>query len=467
MIMRNLAWQMHEHYGDGAATAAVLASAIVRRSMIMIEMGVDPLLIRGGLSHALPTAVRALEAQARQVGSRKEWNAVATSLTSDPKLGAVLGEIVEILGSSAAITIEEYPIPYLDREYLEGAYWRAHPATRAMIPEGQTEVVLDNPVVMLVDQEINGFEDVLGALELAARAGGKRSLLIVASRVSDKVLQAIALNQSRGTVSVIVAVPNSVGLALTANLSDLAILTGGCVLADVTGTPPRGAKAAHYGTARKAIITRESLTIVEGGGDPREIDERTAEVKAQLSRSSPTGTDREELKKRLARLNGGIAILKIGAHSRSELTNRRSEAEKAFRTLTGMVEEGVVPGGGVAFLECRRAISSARATCSLPGQEQGVEVLAAALAEPFLQLVRNHGSMHPALTLAKAERLGCDFGFDVVTGELVNVRERGIGDSVTVAKGALQSAVSAAIALLTTGVVILPADPKREFRPRP
>jgi len=467
MIMRNLAWQMHEQYGDGAAMASVLARAIGRQAMVMIQAGIDPVHIRGGLEYALPAALARLDALAEPAGSSRELSAVATSMTGDPELGAVLGEIVDILGSAASVTFEELPFPYLDREYVDGAYWRAYPASRSMLPEGQREVVLDKPVIMLVDQEINEIDDILGGLEFAARTDCTRVLLIVAPKISNQVLHAIALNQSRGTVSATVAVLTSTGLALTTDLTDMAVLTGGRVLADVRGTSPRFALADHFGAARRAIISRDSLTIVGGTGDPRAIDERTAEVKAQLSRSSPTGTDREELKKRLARLNCGTAILKIGARSRSELTNRRNEAEKAFRALTGMVEEGVVPGGGVALLECRPAVSSARAACSLPGQEHGVEVLAAALAEPFLQLVRNHGSMHPALALARAERLGCDFGFDVVSGELVNVRERGIVDSVTVAKGALQSAVSAAIALLTTGVVILPADSKREFRPRP
>jgi chaperonin GroEL len=467
MIMRNLAWTMHEQYGDGAATAAILARAIVRQAMIRIEAGVDPVHIRGGLEHALRAALAQLDAQAEPAGSGRQLGAVATSMTGDPELGAVLGEIVDILGPAAAITIEEYPIPYLDREYLEGAYWRAHPATRAMIPEGQAEIVLDYPVVMLIDQVINEVDDILGGLEFAAQADGKRVLVIVAPKISNQALHAIALNQSRGTVSATVAVLTSVGQAQTTDLTDMAILTGGCVLADVKGDSPRFAHAEHFGAARRAIITRDSLTFVGGRGNSIAIDERRAEIKRQLARSSPMGKDREDLQKRLARFNGGIAILKIGAHSGTELTNRRNGAEKAFRTLTGMVDQGVVPGGGAAFLNCQQPVYSTRATCSTRGEEHGVDVLAAALPEPFLQLVRNHGSIHPVLALAHAEMRGCGFGFDALTGELVDVRDQGILDSARVAKGALQSAVSAAISLLTTSVVILPADSKRETRPRP
>jgi chaperonin GroEL len=467
MIMRNLVWQMHEQYGDGGATAAVLAQAIVREAMLRIGAGIDPVLIRGGLEHALPATIAQLDAQAMPLSRGNELSAVAANMTGDPELGAVLGEIIDILGLAAAVTIEEYPVPFLDREYVEGAYWRAHPATRSMIPEGQHEVVLDNPLVMLVDQEICEIQDVLPALELAACADEKRPLLIVAPKVADKVLEAVALNQSRGTVAVIVAVINSLGFALTTDLNDMAILAGGCVLAANKGAPPRFAKMEHFGSARRSVVSRDSLTIVSGGGESIAIEERTNEIKRQLTNASLTGKEREDLRKRLSRFNGGIAILKIGAHSKTELANRRSEAEKAFRALSGMVEDGVVPGGGVAFLNCRRAVCATRTTVTIPGQEHGVDVLAAALGGPFLQLVRNHGAVHPALALADAEQLGCGFGFDVLSGELVDMRERGVLDSVRVAKGALPAAVSGAISLLTTSVVILPTESKREHRPKP
>jgi chaperonin GroEL len=465
MFLRNLSWRMHEQYGDGAATAAVLARAIVRESVKRIEAGVDPVLIRGGLELGLTAAIAELERQAVLVNGVKTLTAVATSMSADPELGGVLAEIVEILGPSAAISIEEYPISYLDREYVEGAYWRAHPASRSTIPEGQTELVLDDPLIMLVDQEIIEVEDILGALELAANVNSARKLLIVAPKVADQVLQAIALNQSRGTVTVAIAVLSSIGLDLTIDLTDMGILTGGCVLGDVKGASPRRVQSEQLGSARRAILNRDSLTIVAGGSDPMAIDERKAEAERQLARTSLTGKEREELQKRLARLNGGIAILKIGARTGMELTNRRGEAEKIFRALTGLVNEGVVPGGGVAFLQCINAVSSARYACSLPGQEHGVDVLVEALKAPFLQLVSNHSSKHPALALEDARQLGVGFGFDVLTGKHLNMLDEGIVDSLQVAKGALQSAVSAAIALLTTSVVILPAN--RELQAKP
>ncbi len=465
MMLRNLAWHMHEQYGDGAATAVVLARAIVRESIKRIEAGVDPVHIRGGLELGLSAAIHELDKLSEPAGDAKTLSAMATSMCGDPELGGVLAEIVDILGPSAAMSIEEYPIPYLDREYVEGAYWRAHPASRSMIPEGQTDVVLDDPLIMLVDQEITEFADVLGAFELAANTKVARKLLIVAPKVSEQVLQATALNQSRGAVSATFAALSTAGFALTIDLTDMGILTGGFVLSDVKGASPRKVRTEHLGSARRVILTRDSLTIVAGGGDPITIDERKAEAERQLAGASLTGKDRKELEERLARLNGGIAILKIGARMGTDLTHRRSEAEKAFRALTGIVKEGVVPGGGVAFLQCRDAVSSARKVSTVCGQEHGIDILVEALSAPFLQLVSNHLFVHPALALEDARQLGDGFGFNVLTGKHANMLEEGIINSVQVAKGALQSAVSAAISLITTEVVVL--TPNREYRANP
>ncbi|MFL5760692.1 MAG: TCP-1/cpn60 chaperonin family protein [Thermomicrobiales bacterium] len=467
MMLRNLAWRMHEQYGDGAATAAVLANAIVREAVKRIEAGVDPVHLRTGLEHGLGAALAELEGMAEPVKSMKDLSATATSMTGDLELGNVLGEIVDILGPAAAITIEEFSVPFLDREYVEGAYWRAHPAARGMIPEGRTEVMLERPLIMLADQDLDDVDDIQPALEIAARPDCKRPLLIVAPKVGDNVVQMIAVNQTRGVVNAVVAGLNSIGIELTTDLDDVALLTNGNVLAEMRGTSPRQLQPAQLGSARKAMLTRDSLTVVGGNGDPTLIAERAQELRNQLTRTAPVSKERDALQLRLARLNGGTAILKIGAHSRTELVQRRSEAEKAFRALTGMLDEGVVPGGGTAYLQCRDKVRAARETCALAGQEHGVDVLAASLTAPFAQLVRNHGSAHPALALADTESHSAGFGFDVLTGSIVNMREHGIIDSLHVTKGALQSAVSAAVALLTTNVVILPADDKREHRATP
>lgn len=461
MIGRHLAWQMHEQFGDGAATAAALARAMVREGVRRIEAGIDPALIRRGLDHALPAALAALETQAVPVTGQDALAAVATGITGDSELGAVLGEIVDVLGPAAALTIEELPVPYLDREYVEGAYWRAHPAARSMIPDGQREVVLDNPLIMVADQDLHDAADVGAALDLAARAAGRRPLLIVPAQIGERALTTVTLNHARGTVTAIVALMNVAASARTDDFEDLAALTGGALLADARGKPPRRPRLEDLGEARRAVVTRSSLTVAGAAGDRDAVAERCATLQRRASELSPRDDDWQRFQGRIARLSGGIAILKIGARTGTELTHRRAQAEKAFRILSGLLAGGVVPGGGVAYLTCAQAVSASRATCSVPGAEHGVDLLATALGAPFTQIVRNHGLYHPPLALAEARRRGGKHGLDVLTGEYVDMQERGILDSLAVARGALQTATSAAISLLTTGVVVLPADAKR------
>jgi chaperonin GroEL len=467
MIVRHLAWRMHGQFGDGAATAAVLSRAMVREAVGRIEAGVDPVSIRGGLEQALPVALTALAAQATPVDGQGALEGVATGITGDPDLGAVLGEIVDLLGSDAAITIEEFPVPYLDREYIAGAAWRAQPATRAMIPEGRPEIVLEHPLIMLVDQRLAEVDDVRPALELAAQAMQRRPLLVIAVTIDGQALATITANHARGTVNAIAAKLGSTGIAHTDDLGDIAALTGGSVFADVLGQPPRRVPRQELGSARKVVLSRDTLTIVGGDGDPAAVTDRAARLRRAMASLTPGTHEWKRLQGRIARLSGGCAILKLGALSGTELTHKRAQAEKALRVLTGMLEDGVVPGGGVAYLGCLPAVQSVRESCALPGHEHGIDVLLAALEAPFRQIARNYGLVHPALAREDVRRLGCGYGLDVLTGTYVDMRRQGILDSLCVMRGALELATSAAISVITTGVVVLPPAAKRERRVTP
>jgi chaperonin GroEL len=467
MILRHLAWRMHEQFGDGAATAAVLARAMVREAIGRVAAGVDPVSIRGGLEQALPAALTALAAQATPVDGQRTLEGVATGITGDPELGAVLGEIVDLLGSDAAITIEEFPTPYLDREYIAGATWRAHPATRAMIPEGRQEVVLENPLITLVDQRLAEVDDVRPALELAAQATQRRPLLIMAVKIDGQALATITANHARGTVHAIAAKLGATGLAQSDDLGDIAALTGGSVLADVLGRPPRRTQREDLGSARKVVLSRDTLTIVGGEGDPAAVSDRAARLRRAMANLTPGTPEWKRLPGRVARLSGGCAILKLGAQNGPQLTHKRAQAEKAFRVLTGMLGDGVVPGGGVAYLGCMPAVESVREGCTLPGHAHGVDVLLAALEAPFRQIAHNHGLVHPPLALEDVRRIGCNYGLDVLVGTYVDMRRAGILDSLRVMSGALELATSAATSVITTGVVVLPPAAKRERRVKP
>jgi chaperonin GroEL len=462
MILRELVQQMHERFGDGGATAAVLAGAMVREGVKRIEAGIDPVLLRDGMEHALCAATASLEAQAEPAEGEELLTAVATGVTGDGELGKVLGEIVDLLGPDAAITVEEFPVPYLDREYVEGAYWRAHPAARAMIPEGRTEVVLDDPLILLADQQMKAVEEVGPALEIAA--GERRPLLIVPAGIGDRALTTVLANHARGPVSALVSVLNTPVSALPDDLEDLAALIGGTILADVRGRPPRHARRTDLGAARKAIVRRDSLTIVGCLGDAAAVTERAAVVRRRSERLTPGELEWQRLRQRAARLSGGIAILKLGAHTQAELKDRRARAEQALRVLIGLLADGVVPGGGVAYLECAQTVRTLHDRCRESGQEHGFDVMLAALEAPFARIVRNHGRVHPPLALAEVRCRGRGYGLDVVRSEYVPMLEAGIVESLAVARGALQLATSAALTVLTTGVVVLPARAQRERR---
>jgi chaperonin GroEL len=363
--------------------------------------------------------------------------------------------------------IEELPVPYLDREYIAGAAWRAHPATRAMVPEGREEVVLENPLIMLVDQRLAEVDDVRLALELAAQSTQRRPLLIISVKIDDHALATMAANHARGTVNAIAAQLSSTGPAHTDDLGDIAALTGGSVLADVLGRPPCRTLREDLGSARKVVLSRDTLTIVGGIGDPTAVAERSSALRRRMASLAPGTVEWQRLRARVARLSGGSAILKLGAHSRTELAHTRSQAEKAFRVLTGMLDDGVVSGGGIAYLACLPAVESLRERCTLPGREHGVDVLLTALGAPFRQIACNHGLVHPALALEVVRRRGGDHGLDVLAGTYVDMRRHGILDSLRVTRGALELATSTAISVITTGVIVLPPAAKREHRAKP
>jgi chaperonin GroEL len=467
MILRHLSWQMHERFGDGAATAAVLSRAMVDAGAARIAAGVDPASIARGLDLGLPAALAALSDMSTPANDQAILEATAAGITGDPELAAVLGEIVDLLGPDAAMTIEELPMPYLDREYVTGASWRARPAARAMIPDGRQEIVLENALIMLVDQRLTEFDDVRPALELAMRAPGQRPLVIIPAKIDDRALATVIANQARGSMQVVAALISSSGAAHSDDLGDMAVLTGGSVLGDILGRPPSRLRCEDLGSARRIAISRGSITIVEGAGESASISERSSLLRRRMAGLAPSAEEWKRLQSRVARLGGGNAILKIGAHSKPELAHRRQQAEKAFRVLTGMLADGVVPGGGVACLACVPAVEALHGQCAMPGEEHGVAIFLEALEAPFRQIVHNHGLVHPPLALDKARRLGCGYGFDVRDGTYGDMRQRGIVDSSHVTRGALRLATSAAQSLLTTGAVVLPRQAKRAHRVRP
>jgi chaperonin GroEL len=462
MALRHMVWLVRERYGDGAATAAVLSQAMVREAAKLIAAGANPMLMRQGIERGINAASRALEAQAQPAASQEMLTGMATGMTGDPDLGAVLGEMFDVLGEHAALIIEEFVAPYLEREYLDGGRWPARTASRLLMPHEGAELILQNPRVLVVDQKLETLAQVQSALEAIATAPDKTPLLIIAREISGEALGTLTLNHTQGKLIIGAVTLTSFGF-LSDDLSDIALLTGAPVVTELVGRPPERVGLADFGRARRAMLGREGLTLVGGAGDQREIRQRITDLRSQLSRLSRTDNAWERLRLRAARLAGGVGILKIGAYTHTERALKQEQAKKAIRTLELVLAEGVAPGGGVAYLACVPAVLAMRSDCASEDELYGVEVVAKALEAPFSQIICNHGLIHPAVAVHEVGRLGAGYGFDVLSGRYVPMVEAGVLDCVSVLRGALEAAASAAVMIITTDVLVL-TSPQRQQR---
>jgi chaperonin GroEL len=449
------------------ATASVLAQALLRGATRLVAAGADPMRLRPGIERGVAAAAEALAAQAVPAAGQDMLSRLATGVTGDPELGALLGEMFDILGVGAALLVEEFAAPHLDREYLDGGRWRARPAARALMPEGTAELTLDQPLVLVIDQKIDHLGQVQAALELAVRTPGRPALLLVARGIGGEALSTLTLNHARGALTIGAAIVTTSDPALSQDLDDIALMTGGQVLADLLGRPPQAVRPAYFGRARRATLSHEHLTIVGGSGDSQAIQQRVAELRGRVARLEYTHHDWERLRMRAARLAGGVGIIKVGAYTTRARDIKKELVKKALCVLAAALEEGLVPGGGVAYLNCRPAVLAARARCADADEAAGVGLVAAALDAPFAQIVSNHGGVYPPLARAEIERLGPGFGFDTLCGRYVSMADIGVLDSLSVTRGALRLAASTAVMASTTELVVLRPRQRRAPRMRP
>jgi chaperonin GroEL len=467
MLLRNLVWTMHERYGDGAATAAVLAMSLIHASVKRIAAGHDPMRMRRGVERAIAAASAALTQQAVPAQGQATLSRFATGITGDPELGALLGELFAMLGEHAALQIEEYAAPHLDRAYLDGGRWRAYPASRRLMPEAPAALTLHHPLIVVADQHLHTLDDVRPLLEYALDHSAKAPLLIIARKVSGVALDTLILNHTRGTLTIAVATMSSADGDIGDDLSDVALISSATLLSEHTGQAARFAKPQVFGRVRQAVLNHEYLTLVGASAETQVLHQRISELQSRSKMLDAQSSERTRLRMRMARLSGGVGILKIGAYTAQERAARKELAHKALRVLETTSSQGFVPGGGIAYLQCIPAVHAVRNDCANDDERAGVDALATALEAPFRQIVRNHGLLHPTVALAELRHHKGGFGYDARNGAYVCMAEVGVLDSLAVTAGALAAAASSATMLLTTDVVVMPSAKRRKVSVKP
>jgi chaperonin GroEL len=450
MIVRDLALRVFDEVGDGAATAAILATALVRSTAPCLAAGCNPTGLRRGMEHGLEIASAELRRQAQPIELPTEIAAVARGSVGDDKLARLIGEVVDSVGPDGAILFENAVGPHTECEYHDGVSWNEGYLSHFLLKPRETTARLLNPRILATDIPVERAEQLVPVLE-SCIGSGDRSLLVVAPEVRDAALGLLVLNRERGVLDSVMAVrAPSFGVAQTQIVEDIAVVTGGRCVRVQTGDSLTRVTAADLGRARHAWVTKNAFGILGGQGTKERIGARLMQAKAELKSTHNDPTARDMLKERIGKLAGTTAIVRVGARTPAEQPEVRLRVEAGVNAARLAVEHGVVPGGGAALLAC---VAKLQASDCRDDESVGMRILAGALAEPMRTLVRNAG-LEPEPLLHKARCRGDGWSFDVVGREWVKGLSGGLLDPLSVTLTALEAGVSAASAALSSDVLI-------------
>ena len=455
-LLKEVATKTDDVAGDGTTTAVVLGQALVTEGLRNVAAGANPMVIKRGLDKAVAAVVAEIKAQSRKVETREQIAAVASISAADPSVGELIAEVMEKVGKDGVITVEEGQSLGLDKEYTEGMQFdRGYISAYFVTNADRMEAQLDNPAILITDKKISAVADALPALEKAVGTG--RPLLIVAEDVDGEALATLVVNKIRGTVQVLAVKAPGFGDRRKEMLRDIAVLTGGTVISEEVGRKLDSVTAEDLGSARRVVSSKDNTTIVDGSGKPAEIKGRMAQIKAQIEETT-SDYDKEKLQERLAKLSGGVAVIKVGAATEVELKEKKHRIEDALSTTRAAVEEGIVAGGGTTLLQARGALDKVK----LEGDEQvGVDIVRRALEAPARQIAENAGARGDVVVEAilKAKK---GTGFDASSDTMVDMFEKGIVDAAKVTRSALQNAASVAAMVLTTEAVVSDMPEKKD-----
>ncbi|CYV03732.1 60 kDa chaperonin [Streptococcus suis] len=447
-LVSEVASKTNDIAGDGTTTATVLTQAIVREGLKNVTAGANPIGIRRGIEAAVATAVEALKAQASPVSNKAEIAQVAAVSSRSEKVGEYISEAMERVGTDGVITIEESRGMETELDVVEGMQFDRGYLSQYMVTDNEKMVAeLENPFILITDKKISHIQDILPLLESILQTN--RPLLIIADDVDGEALPTLVLNKIRGTFNVVAVKAPGFGDRRKAMLEDIAILTGGTVITEDLGLDLKDATIEALGQASKVVVDKDGTTIVEGAGNPEAIANRVAVIKSQIEVTT-SEFDREKLQERLAKLSGGVAVIKVGAATETELKEMKLRIEDALNATRAAVEEGIVAGGGTALVNVIDSV----AKLELKGDDEtGRNIVLRALEEPVRQIAYNAG-YEGSVIIDKLKNSELGTGFNAATGEWVNMIEAGIIDPVKVTRSALQNAASVASLILTTEAVV-------------
>jgi chaperonin GroEL len=456
-LVREVATATNDVAGDGTTTATVLAQAIVREGLKNVAAGANPMGLKRGIETAVDAVVENLKSQSKSVSGKEDIARVATVSSREREIGDVIADAIEKVGKDGVVNVEEGQTLGLELEFTEGMQFDKGYLSPYMITDAERmEAVLDEPFVLVANQKIGAVKDLLPVLEQVIQAG--RPLLIVAEDVEGESLATIVVNKLRGTFQAVAVKAPGFGDRRKRMLEDIAILTGAEVITEEMGLKLENTKISQLGKARRVVVDKDSTTIIDGAGESDAIKGRIKQLKAEIE-NTDSDFDREKLQERLAKLSGGVAVVKVGASTETEMKEKKHRVEDALQAARAALEEGQVPGGGVALINAADAVKE-KLLSELEGDEQtGAKIIIRALEEPLRQLAANAG-LEGSIAVANVRGAQKGWGLNVDTGEVEDLLKSGIGDPTMVTRSALQNAASIAKNILTTEAIVAEAPEK-------
>src|SRR5712691_564455 len=462
-MLKQAATKTNDVAGDGTTTSVVLAQAIVTEGLRNLAAGANPMLMKRGIDAATQTVVAEIKKHSTPLKGHGDIEHIAAISANDPEIGRLLAEAMDKVGRDGVITVEEGKTLKLEVEYTEGMQFdRGYVSAYFITDSGRMEAALDEPYILITDKKISAITEIVPVLEKLVQTG-RKELVIIAEDVDGEALATLVVNKLRGILNVLAVKAPGFGDRRKEMLRDIATLTGGTVISEELGKKLDQTTLTDLGQARRVVSTKDDTTIIEGRGKAEEIQARIAQIKVQIEETT-SDYDREKLQERLAKLSGGVAVIKVGAATEVELKEKKARVEDALHATRAAVEEGIIPGGGVTLLRAAPAI----AKLTLEGDQRvGADILKRALEEPLRQLVRNAGLEGSVVVEHMSHEKRNNWGFDVMSEQYVDLVKAGIIDPAKVTRTALENAASVAAMILTTEALVTDAPEKKTAAPMP